>query len=248
MNGELDLNLDPEKGLLITEELTAQVGPSVAAINPQGLTDKAGNVFDSAIHKTNADGSPMLGSKNQFLLKKEAKKTAAQWVKEKVSDIFHGEKTETAENPEVRKVPLSDHELPPEIEEIPPNPKNENESIPVGNVSASAQVSAEVVFMGYSMLLGSTVYEHRGEFYPRVCRIMHDEELRTGKTMPIPEWAIMPLALFQVGAEICQKDQRCKKAAVDKFTAVKKTVIKSQMKKTVFSWFKKSEGGADDQV
>jgi hypothetical protein len=248
MENELDLDLEPGAGLEKTAEIIGEVKP--IEIVTEGLTDLQGNPFDPEMHKTHPDGTPRLGSKNQLLLKKEAKKSAAQWVKEKVSKVWNGEKETDDGNSDDWKIPLSDHELPPKNEEKPESGEEfkRKESTLLPGVSVNAQIGGEMVFMGYGAVMGSTVYEHRTEFFPRVCQILHEEELRTGHAVPIPAWMITPLALVQVGVEIASKDERCKKAALSKMDVLKKTIVKNSVKSSILSKFRrgpKDEGGAE---
>jgi len=243
MENELNLELEPGAGLEKTAEIIGEV--KAAPVDTSGMTDLQGQPFDPALHKTHPDGSPVLGSKNQLLLKKEAKKSAGQWIKDKVSKVWNGDKEADDGNFDERNIPLSDHELPPEIEQMRVENKS-TMSISAGGFSAQTRICAEGTFAGYAIFLGSHVYDHRNEFYPRVCQILHEEELRTGKSLPVPEWAIMPLALAQIGAEIYHKDEKCKAEFSAKVSRIKGAVVKSSVKEAIVSKFRrKPEAGAE---
>ena len=245
MDAEPNLGLPPEEGLKKTAEIIGEV--EAVAVDTSGLKDLQGNSFDSNIHQTHPDGSPVIGSKRNLLLKKEAKKAGGQWLKDKISKVWNGGNSKEQEISDNRKIPLSDHELPPEIEEIQTEKPN---ALPVraGEFSAQTRICAEGTFAGYAVFLGSHVYDHRNEFYPRVCQILHEEELRTGRSMPVPEWAIMPLALAQIGAEIYHKDERCKAEFSAKIVRLKGAVVKSSIKEAIVGKFRrpaKNDGGAE---
>ena len=201
--------------------------PIVVSETPKG--------FDPAIHKVDENGVPMLGSKKQLLLKREAKKNMRRKIQDGVEHLF-GKKEPEEVRPTV-EIPLSDHEIAEKQRVL--DEEAISEDVRIGGFSASAQVAAEATFLGYSALLGGSVYDHRAEFFPRVCQILQDEEDRTGRAMPIPNWAITPIALIQVGGEIVQKDERCKQTATAKVVAIKKIIVQGEVKKSFLSKFRK---------
>ncbi len=249
MNTELDLNLDPEKGLIITEELTAQVGPQVVAFDANGLTDMAGTPFDPAIHKTYADGSPMTGSKNQLLLKKEAKKSAAARLKDKIVHMFDGQKPDETEVPENRKVPLSDHE----IDQIPEEKRNLESAAPVDSaqrhheLTVSSENSADLYFIGGSMVFGVEFLNQRNRFHPDVARAIYDYEKRTGKSIDLPPGVALACGLGRIGWEIINREPECKKRFESGAAVIRNNAVKFIGRKLP-KFGRNDDGGKDDQV
>lgn len=235
---KINLSENPESGFSATMDFLSEIAPAQVAPVSQtpAVTDRNGVEFDPAIHKVDENGIPKLGSKSQFLLKKEAKKSASQRIKDGMDSIFQRKKQENDEISEKSEIPLSDHELPEPGSERP-----ESGPLMIGNYTASAQIAAEATFLGYAAFLGNSVYDHRSEFFPRVCEIMQAEEERTGRAMPIPAWAVTPIALVQVGAQIAQTDERCRKSATEKIEMAKKIFLTSSVKKSIFAKFKKAE-------
>ncbi len=231
---ETKLPENPAHELLQTQKLLElkpePPPPPVVSDIPEG--------FDPEIHKVDERGVPMLGSKKQLLLKREAKKNMRRKIQDGVEHLFgKKEKDEFHPNDEKPEIPLSDHEI-AEKQRVS-DEEAVSEAVKIGGFSASAQVAAEATFLGYSALLGGSVYDHRAEFFPRVCQILQDEENRTGRAMPIPDWLITPIALVQVGGEIVQKDERCKQTATAKVAAIKKIIVQGEVRKSIFSRFQK---------
>jgi hypothetical protein len=252
MSDQLNLEIEPEAGMQVTAEMVGEVKP--VQISTDGLTDLQGNPFDPERHQVHPDGLPKLGSKNQLLLKKEAKKSAAQWVKDKVSKVWNGEKETEPEISNDRKIPLSDHELPNENAENAKDGQkiawDKGPKIEIDGYSVDTKITAEMALLGYGGVFSGAVYKHREWMYPRICQILHEEELRTGKAVPIPGWLIAPAALVQLGVEVSQKDPECKKAFQEKVKTVKSVVMKSEIKKSFLSKLPKfgksaPEGGAE---
>jgi len=161
--------------------------------------------FDPAIHKTNPDGSPILGSKNQLLLKKEAKKSAFR----KVTDFLGiSEKTEKAEISEEKQVftPVSDHER-EEKERLEQISKERFEK----DLASSAASSADLYFMSGTLLLGVEFLNQREQFFEPVCGIFAEYERRTGRKVDLPPGVALAFGLGRISWEIAKREPECKK-------------------------------------
>lgn len=173
------------------------------------VTDSLGVAFDPAIHRVDEFGAPVVGSKKQFLLKKEAKKSAKQWLKDGFSKIWNGEKQPEQEIPEENELPLSDHEF----NQIPLE-KQENEfSEPAQRsviLSSSAENSADLFFVGGSMLVGIEFLNQRQRFHPQAAAVIAEYERRTGKGLDLPPGVALALGLGRIGYEIIQREPACK--------------------------------------
>ena len=234
MNDELNLDIPPEAGLEVTKEIImensvpaaapAEISETVetAAENSGEITDSTGAAFNPAIHKADETGNPLFGSKRQFLLKPEAKKMKNLFnsARDKVTEFFHREKTDAPEIPNNEKVaPLSDHELPPG-KKIPPPPVSKD------GITASAENSAEMFFLGGSMMLGIEFLNQRKDFHPEVARQISDYERRTGKSIDLPPGLALLFGLGRIGYEIVQREPACK----ERFDKGAKVVRNNAMK------------------
>lgn len=177
-----------------------------------GLVDSNGVTFDPAIHRVDETGAPILGSRKQFLMKKEAKKSAAKWVKDKFSELWNGENPEVSELPANSELPLSDHEIDKIHEE-----KREKEILQTAEIerqkselTISSENSADLFFIGGSMALGIEFLNQRDRFHPDVSRAIYEYERRTGKSIDLPPGVALALGLGRIGWEIVQREPACK--------------------------------------
>lgn len=176
------------------------------------LVDSKGVTFNPAIHQVDADGKPIIGSVKQFLLKKEAKKSAIRRVTDKISEFWNGEKAPEKEIQEVPEIPPSDHE----IEQIQAeNKENGNSGQPEtarkpALLSSSAENSADLFFVGGSMLVGIEFLNQRQRFHGQAAEVIAEYERRTGKQMDLPPGVALALGLGRIGYEIIQREPACK--------------------------------------
>jgi hypothetical protein len=177
-----------------------------------GLVDSNGVTFDPAIHRVDETGAPVIGSRKQFLMKKEAKKSAAKWVKDKFSELWNGENPENSELPENQELPLSDHEIDKIQAEIQEKQKAEASELVEKNaaLTVSAENSADIFFIGGSMALGIEFLNQRDRFHPEVSKIIYEYERRTGKSIDLPPGVALALGLGRIGWEIVQREPACK--------------------------------------
>lgn len=189
----------------------AQIGGEVIGA-AGGNVDAWGVEFNPAIHKTDAEGAPLLGSKKQFLMKKEAKKSAGQKIKEGLSRLWNGENQPEKEVSELNKIPPSDHELnqiPFENAEKQISSQSERADRSV-ILSSSAENSADLFFVGGSMLVGIEFLNQRERFHPQTAAIIAEYERRTGRQMDLPPGVALALGLGRIGYEIIQREPACK--------------------------------------
>ena len=177
-----------------------------------GLVDSSGVTFDPAIHRADETGAPVIGSRKQFLMKKEAKKSGLRWVKDKISEAWNGEKTEISEVQEVSELPLSDHEI--DKIQAEKREKENSETAEImqrkADLTVSAENSADIFFIGGSMALGIEFLNQRDRFHPEVSKIIYEYERRTGKSIDLPPGVALALGLGRIGWEIVQREPACK--------------------------------------
>ena len=211
--------LEKTRGLLsINPEIpeVAPVADPVAGDVIEGFElrgkEKVAVTFDESIYQTNPDGSPKLGSKKQFLLRKEAKKSAKQVISdaaEKVKNAFSsGNKQFSKENADGQEIPLSDHEL--HEKQAQEAERNAEISARDDELTASAESSAELFFFGGSMLLGLSFANQRDTYWGRVVGHFRRYEEKTGRKVDLPPSMALTMGLGQVAFAISQKEPECK--------------------------------------
>ena len=171
--------------------------------------DSGGIEFNPEIHKADENGNPVIGSVKQFLLKKEAKKSALRRAADKISEIWNGEKSEISEISEVSNFPPSDHEV-NEIQAEKPDFEFSAQGRKPALLSTSAENSADLFFVGGSMLVGIEFLNQRTNFHPKTAEIIAEYERRTGKQMDLPPGVALALGLGRIGYEIIQREPACK--------------------------------------
>ncbi|MFA5688996.1 MAG: hypothetical protein WC959_07595 [Kiritimatiellales bacterium] len=227
----LDLNQSPETGMKVTADFLKESAPEIPAvlekpdISEIPPVDSKGTVFDSAIHKLDHSGEPVTGSKGQFLLKPEAKKSVFKKIRERATDFWNGKEREIPAA-EKSDVPLSDHELPPESAEFQPEKPEISGKIGKTGISASAENSAELFFLGGSVILGVEFLNQRRNFHPQVAELITDYERRTGKEIDLPPGVALSLGLGRIAYEIAQREPACKA----RFDAGAKVIRNNAMK------------------
>jgi hypothetical protein len=215
------------------------------------LVDSKGVTFNPAIHQVDGEGSPIIGSVKQFLLKKEAKKSALKRAADKFSEFWNGEKEPKKEIPEIQDIPLSDHEIDQiqaknresEFSEQPEQARKPS------LLSSSAENSADLFFVGGSMLVGIEFLNQRQRFHGQAAEVIAEYERRTGKQMDLPPGVALALGLGRIGYEIIQREPACKAKFETGVRVVRENAgryIRSKI--PVLNKFQKQEqpvGGAD---
>jgi len=235
----------PPKPMPVTQ---AGLPPPVAFGLP---VDAKGVTFNPDIHQTDAEGNPILGSVKQFLLKKEAKKSALRRVTDKISEFWNGEEDPEKEITEVSEFPPSDHE----IEQIQAE-NNENRiseqpetARKPALLSTSAENSADLFFVGGSMLVGIEFLNQRQRFHGQTAEVIAEYERRTGKQMDLPPGVALALGLGRIGYEIIQREPACKAKFENGVRVIRDNAGKYiRSKIPVLNKFQKQEipaGGAD---
>jgi hypothetical protein len=236
------LNLEPEAGLKVTADFIGEVSSGATAPNiTVSVMDSLGCAFDGSIHRVDETGAPILGSKKQFLLKKEAKKSAVKWAKDKFSELWNGEKPEKTEAQEIPEAPLSDHEL-SEIQA-----ENKEKEISEGresaqkraDLTASSENSADLFFIGGSMALGIEFLNQRDRFHPQVSSAIYEYERKTGKSIDLPPGLALACGLGRIGWEIIQREPACKQRFDSGAQVVRDNAVKFVTRK--FPKFHKAE-------
>lgn len=213
MTDELNLGESREAGIEKTAAFVGEVVPQATAESvAAGKVDPFGTVFNPEIHQADAEGNPIRGSKRRFLLKKEAKKSGYQRIKDGFSKLWNGEETENPDNPDNPESPLSDHELLNNTEEKQKIQMSEPaKTTPQrGIVTASAENSADIFFLGGSMALGIEFLNQRNRFHPQVAEAITDYERRTGKSIDLPPGLALACGLGRIAWEIIQAEPACK--------------------------------------
>ncbi|MEI7850641.1 MAG: hypothetical protein WCH86_02300 [Kiritimatiellales bacterium] len=211
MVDELNLEQAPGEGLAKTAEVIGEVSEAAAPVQVGGAVDKWGVTFNPEIHKAEG-GQPIVGSKGQFLLKKEAKKSAGQRIKETFSKLWNGENTPETEFQPGSEIPPSDHELDKIQAE---NQEREiSEQLKVAqkhaDLTSSAENSADLYFFGLSMVLGVEALNQRNRLYAHTANCFYEYERKTGKSIDIPPGAALALGLGRIGWEVIQTEPKCK--------------------------------------
>lgn len=189
--------------------VTAAGSPAAEAALP---VDSKGVTFNPAIHQVDAEGSPIIGSVKQFLLKKKAKKSALKRAADKISEFWNGEKAPEKKIPEVSDFPLSDHEIEQIQAENRENEFSQQAEQPrkPALLSSSAENSADLFFVGGSMLVGIEFLNQRQRFHGQAAEVIAEYERRTGKQMDLPPGVALALGLGRIGYEIIQREPACK--------------------------------------
>jgi len=195
---ETDKELEITKDLLDVDFEELPISRASEKITVKGVE------FDPAIHKTNPDGSPMLGSKNQFLLKKEAKKSAFR----KVTDFLG-----ISENEEKAGISPENKQFNPALE----GEKLEKERLEQiskerfeKDLASSAASSADLYFMSGTLLLGVEFLNQREQFFEPVCGIFAEYERRTGRKVDLPPGVALAFGLGRISWEIAKREPECK--------------------------------------
>lgn len=196
-------NHDPIEGMKVTQDFLSEVAGERK--KTQALEIPEG--FDSAIHKADENGNPILGSKKQFLLKKEAKKTARQKIHEGISNLL-GKKEFPEKSNIPGAIPLSDHEL--QKKEETDNKRRAELSTREADLTASSESSAELFFFGGSMVLGLDFVNQRDGYFDKVAAHFRRYEERTGRTVDLPPSLGLCMGLSQVAYAIAQREPQCK--------------------------------------
>lgn len=77
-------------------------------------------------------------------------------------------------------------------------------------LSSSAENSADLFFVGGSMLVGIEFLNQRERFHPQAAACIAEYERRTGKQMDLPPGVALALGLGRIGYEIIQREPACK--------------------------------------
>lgn len=237
MNDEkkaLDIDVSPEVGIQKTRELIGEVGFSAPITEKPAVipVDSAGRTFDAEIHKSNPDGSPVIGSRGQLLLKPEAKKSIWRKAQEGLKKVWNGEdqpeKLPDGENQPASEIPLSDHEF--HENQQKQLEKEQGEQLKIAErhaaLTASSENSAELFFLGGSVVLGIEFLNQRSEFHPAVAAEIYRYEQRTGKSIDLPPGVALAFGLGRIGWEIVQREPACKERFDAGAKVVRENVVK----------------------
>lgn len=206
--------MEATRGMLKLE-IETLAPPAGTGIQPGKLVK--GVEFDPARHKVNADGSPMLGSKSQLLLKKEAKKTARQKIHDGINS-FLGKKPEQEKIENSTENPLSDHEL--KEKEVRENLGQVERQMEISRndkaLEKSAKRSANGILLGGSLLLGKELYRQRtSRDFDDLVSHCYEWEKETGHKVELHPNLAFPIAVIGSIYAMAQKEPECS-ARLDK--------------------------------
>ena len=239
----MDLNfekLNPDDGFGVTRDLfgdmktlPSPVASAPAQVEAVAATDRRGTVFDAARHKVDEAGNPLKGSKGQFLLKPEAKKTIFQRVADGVQDAFGG-KAEKHENSDsskgntekIRDFPRSDHVIEAEREQADQekSQKAAEQTAVADEAKENAENMADTYFLVASGLLGPDILNQHGKYFPRVRDTFFQYEIKTGRSVKLPAEIVLGAGLMRLTVAMAADEPTCKEKLDDGVATVRRNI------------------------
>lgn len=198
---------DQMKSLLnkVTEEAIPAEVPDAGSDMP---VDSQGTVFDPKIHKAGDDGLPLKGSKKQFLLKPEAKKTNFANKARKFFGMKEKDGNTDISTEKQGDLPLSDHEL--KEKQAAEQKQNLEIATRHSELSKNSENSADLYFVCLSLGLGVEALNQRETFFKPVAECFYEYERRTGRAVDLPPGVALAMGLGRIGYEIAQREPACK--------------------------------------
>ncbi len=178
-----------------------------------------GEIFDAVRHKTHPNGQPVLGSKNQLLLKKEFKKSAKQKITDSVKNFFsHKEEVEEEiSEPEIAQEEIQEKRVfPPNDDELQEEKAVEEERVVETSRQErkkrkSAEKTANGIILGAGLVVGPEIHrQKKSEEYGDLVDACEEWEGETGHKFDLHPNLAFPVAVFASISAMAKNEPQCK--------------------------------------